>query len=133
MPFEQINIYGVIVCAILYMLIGFLWYSLLFKDEWVRLTNFSMDKHKGHPLTYLGAFIVALILSFVMDYFIAITNSVTFTDGLIIGALAWLGFVATTHFSKVLWERYPFKLYLIHVLMLLIAFLLIGGILGAWR
>ena len=64
--------------------------------------------------------------------FVSFTKQTTFTGGLGIGMLAWLGFSATGAMAGVLWEKKPFKLFAINELFRLIGFAVIGGILAIW-
>jgi hypothetical protein len=48
-----------------------------------------------------------------------------------VGFLAWIGFVATTQISEVIWGEAPFKLFLLETGCKLLILLAMGGILGA--
>lgn len=131
---QDINFFAIITTAILNFLIGWLWYSpYLFGNAWLEVTRFNKDELRASPAHLLGAFAIALIVSFVTALFVYATNATTALEGALVGWWAWLGYIATTHFSGVLWERKPFKLYLINVSAKLLILVLTGAILAVWR
>ncbi len=130
----EVNIWAIIVSAILCMAIGTLWYSpLLFGKLWLSLTGNKEPDMKDAPKIYLGAFINSLVMSFILATLIYWIGANTWRDGALVGFLVWLGFNATAHFSGVLWEKKPIKLCLLHTANMLITLLVIGALLAWWR
>lgn len=134
MHFLDVNFVAVIVSAILYMGLGFLWYSpKVLGPQWLSETKFRLEDMKCDAKTLGLAFVNSLVMFFALAHFVKATNSTTFWAGLCVGFWAWLGFVATTHFSGVLWEKRPLKLMGINIAVVLIGFLLLGGLLAVWK
>ena len=138
----NINFLAVFVSAIIGMAIGALWYSpILFGNVWMKVSGIDKSaieksKKSGMWKLYLTAFIGTLVMSFVLAYFVSNMSEVVFLSfsvGAKTGFLTWLGFIAPILLGKVLWESKPFKLYLIEVSQYLVALVVIGGILAAWR
>ncbi len=128
----QVDTFSIIVAAILNMVIGFLWYSKwLFGKVWMKLCHMQDASMKGKNITFLYAFIVSLVIAYFLASFEAFVGVTTVTDGMFIGFCAWLGFVATTQISGVLWCKEPFKLFAINTGCKLLSFLVMGGVLGA--
>jgi Protein of unknown function (DUF1761) len=128
-----IDLLPVLVAAIVFYAIGALWYSpQLFGKKWMELTRTTPEECKCDWKTYLGAFVVALVFSFIFAHFIHALHATTALEGAKIGFVAWLGFNATLHFSAVIWERVSIPLYLIHVGNSLLGFIAVGAILAAW-
>lgn len=128
------NILPVIVSAIIYFVIGAIWYSpKVFGKKWMELSNIKCEECKGMCQAYVGAFIIGLVISAVLAHFVHATHATTAFEGAKVGFFAWLGFGATIPFSAVLWERKPLNLYLIHTSCLLVAFLAIGALLAFWQ
>lgn len=102
------------------MLIGMLWYSpVLFAKPWMRLSGvtpeaIAKEKKKGMLPTYAGGFLNNLIMSAVLFYLLRLTMAGTLARSATVAFLVWIGFIATTQFSSVLWEKKPFLLYLIN-------------------
>lgn len=130
----DLNYEAIFVCSIIYLLLGALWYSpILFGKQWISLTGLQEKDMKGSVRAYIGGFFVALYISVVLSMFIYKTQALTALEGALVGFWAWFGFIATTHFSGVIWEKKPFNLYLIHVVFLLIMLVISGAILAVWR
>jgi hypothetical protein len=53
--------------------------------------------------------------------------------GLVVALLVWGGFVVTLEIGELVWEKIPFKLFLIRASEHLIALCGAGAILGLWR
>ncbi len=134
MTIADIQVLPVILSAIIYFVIGMLWYSpKAFGKRWMELTQTKCENCNKMCTAMAGAFIVGLVLSAVMAHFVNVSGATTALAGAQVGFLAWLGFVATLSFSCVLWEKKPLELYLIHVGCVLVSFLAISALLGAWH
>ena len=123
---------AVVVAAILNMVIGFIWYSKhIFGKQWMHLahvTEHDMNKNKT-------AILWAAVVSVVIAYFIAMAEMhlgiTTVSDGMWLGFYLWLGFVATTQISGVIWRNKSYKLFFINTGCKLLSFLVMGGVIGA--
>ena len=134
----DINYIAVVVAAVATMIIGSFWYSpLMFGNAWLKLSGMTQKqiqeaKKKGIVKTYFIAFIVSLVMSYVLAHFVDYTEAATVSGSLQLGFWIWLGFFATTQLNMVLWDDKPFKLYLIHVFHYLVALLIMSVILALW-
>jgi Protein of unknown function (DUF1761) len=129
----NLNYMAIFVAAILYMVIGSIYYSpFLFGKIYFKLSGVSMTgKMKGYE--YPVQFIAALIQVYVLAHFLAYAGAVSWIGGMTGGFWAWLGFIATTTISGFLWERKPFASYLLANGYMLLVLLVAGAIIGAWR
>ncbi len=106
--------------AVVAMLIGMLWYSpLLFVKPWMALSSNSHESLKKAKVsrpgkTYFAAFVVCVLMSGAVHFFVQTLAMHTVIEAVFIAGMLWLGFIATTLFSGVLWERKPFGLFLIN-------------------
>jgi len=134
----EINIWAVVVSTIIYFGLGMLWYSpKLFGKSWMALQNFTEEKmaamkSKGMAKPMIFGLIGAFITSFILAYVISISGAAVIGEGLWIGFLAWLGFVATVALGSVLWEGKPFKLYMINMGYHLVSLLIMSLVLTVW-
>lgn len=129
-----VNFVPIFITAIIYIALGTLWYSpWLFGSLWQRETKIDHTQMRSPWLGSIGGFIAALIMSYVLSLLIMWTATHTISDGICLGFWTWLGFVATTLFSKVLWENNTLTLYLINSLFILLFLMISGGILSFWR
>lgn len=134
----EINIWAVIVSTIIYFVLGMLWYSpKLFGKSWMALQNFTEEKmaemkSKGMAKSMILGLIGAFITSLILAYIISVSGATIIGEGLWIGFLVWLGFIATVIIGSVLWEGKPFKLYMINVGYHLVSLLIMSLILTVW-
>lgn len=126
-----INFLGVLIAAAAYFLLGTLWYSQkVFGDVWKRHEGLHPETYRPRVGAYIGEFVIALIIAYVMAALLYLTRTEGAVEGLILAFWVWLGFIATTQISAVLWSKKTFKGFLIHDGFILLGFLLIGAILG---
>lgn len=128
----QIDWLVVVIAAVLNMVIGYLWYSKwLFAHAYATLCKHSEKEMKPDAKTLLMGFIASLVIAFFLSFFEAYLGVTTVTDGMFVGFLIWLGFVATTQISSVIWCKKPFKLFLINSGFRLVSYLVMSGLIGA--
>jgi len=128
------NLVTILIAAVASMLVGMIWYSpSVFGKQWMKLSNIKSKKKKGMTKNYIISFISSLITSFVLNIFVIISGASTTNEGLILGLLSSLGFIATTSLSMVLWEGKSAKLYIIKTLYYVVSFMLMGAILVVGR
>ncbi len=126
----QVDLLTIFVAALLNMIIGFFWYSKwLFGPIWIHLQKFPPEKH--HNLSILYGFICSFVIAYFLAIFEAYIGVTTVTDGMFVGFCIWLGFVATTQISSVIWARSPIQLFFVDTGYKLLSFLVMGGIIGA--
>lgn len=127
----QIDILTVVIAAVLNMIIGFFWYSKwLFGPVWMKYHKMK-EGDCGSKICILYAFIVSLVIAYFLAFFEAYLGVTTVTDGMFIGFCVWLGFVATTQVSSVIWCKAPFRLFLLDTGCKLLSFLVMSGVIGA--
>lgn len=134
-----VNYTAVLVAAVVYMALGFLWYGPLFGKAWMRLvgmTKADMNKaKKGMGKTYLISFVGAVVMAYVLYHFLRFAGANTWEAGAQGGFWAWLGFVATTGVNEHLFsvKPKPWSLYAINQGYLLVGLMVGGAILAVWR
>jgi hypothetical protein len=117
---------------------------VLFGKTWIKLMGYDklskkekeemMAKAKyGFGFAFLTAIVTAYCLAYSVMSGMNFYHVLGVPAGLQAGFWTWLGFVATTQLSGVLWERKPFKLYAINVSYYLVSFLVMGSILAVWQ
>lgn len=127
MDSPHIDLLSILIAAIVNMIIGVVWYSRFLFGRHVE----EETGPKPGKLAFLWSFITAIITAYILDIFIAFLGVTTVTDGMFVGFLVWLGFVATTQIGAVIWAKMHFTRFMIHSGCQLLCFLAMGGILGA--
>jgi hypothetical protein len=133
----KINYPAVVVAAIVHFLIGGVWYAL-FGNKFIELIGWSPEKvaqmgNENPAKAYILAFLMSLVLVFVLAHFLQYTNARTVAQGLQTAFWLWLGFVVTTQLPTVVFEERPFGLYLLSIGYQFVALLLTGAILTLWK
>lgn len=137
MPEVSINYLAVLVCGIVHMVLGALWYSQLFFGKlWMKALGKSEDEikemRKGVWKAYLFSFMGALVMAFVLAHIIDYAQTDSIAGGLQGGFWVWLGFVITTSMAGILFEGRPKGLYFIYNGYQLVSLLIMGMILAIW-
>ncbi|MBS4167642.1 DUF1761 domain-containing protein [Parachlamydia sp. AcF125] len=131
---SAVHFVPIFVTACIYIALGMLWYSpWLFGTIWLKEMNLVPEQIRTPWIESLSAFLMALLMSYILSQFVVLTNSYTLTQGACLGFLIWLGFIVPTLFSNVLWEKKPIKVYLIHISLVLLFLVISGSILSFWR
>jgi hypothetical protein len=133
MDIADVNLITIIITAAINVALGMFWYSDQFLGkEWRNLSGTTEEKCKecNMPVALLGAFVVALIMSFVLSHLLHQMQVSTLFGGATVGFWVWLGFYATGQFSGVLWEKKPIKLYYVNTGFSLVSLIIISSILA---
>ncbi len=131
-----VNYIAVLVAAVASMIIGALWYSpLLFAQEWMRLIGKSEKECKEGmaqmaPQYYLLSMGAALVVAYVMSFFLYYVGARGWIDGVKVGVLAWLGFTAMTSVGDYLFAGRPLKLFVLNNAYQLVVLSVMGGIIA---
>ena len=129
------NYWAVLVCAVLYWLLGALWYALLFTKPWMMLENMTAAQANSmNPiLPYIITLALNLWIAFVLAQVCIWRNANTAGRGAAIGVLLWIGIVGPITFTTYMYEMRPKELFAINEFYPLVGLCMMGAILGAWK
>ena len=131
----HVNFLAVFVAALANYLIASIWYAVLFSGVWKKLTGISEMKPK--PVNIVLVFIGSLVMSYVLAHSIVFGNYYTHMSGAAAGLMGgffnWLGFIAPVTLTNVLYEKRPWKLWLLDNAFWLVSLLVMGTILSVWQ
>lgn len=130
----QFNFPAVIVAALAGFLIGGLWYSpILFAKSWMVEVGVSEAQAKqASPTKFMGlAALATLVMAFNLAAFLGAKASLGF--GVFAGFATGLGWVAMSLGVIYLFEQRSLKLWLINSGYQVLAYTVMGAILGAWH
>jgi len=127
------NYLAVIVSAIVYWLIGGAWFALLGK-QWMKAEHMTEEQARGmNPaVPYVVSFLLGVLIAFVLAQLCAWRNATTAARGASLGVFLWLGIVAPVTYTTSMYEMRPPILFLINEGYVLVGFMVMGAILGAW-
>ena len=126
----NVNYVAVVVAALVYYILGAIWYAPgIFGHRWVKHDEGVVEeqKHSWKIGAYIGELILDLIIAYVLALFIQLSGAGKIADGVIVALWVWIGFVATTQFSAVLWTRKTVKSFFIHACFMLVGLLAMGA------
>jgi hypothetical protein len=131
----HINYLAVLAAAVSTFLIGGLWYSpVLFQRGWMSANGFTeADLNKGSTARIFGiAFVFALLMAANLAAFLSGPDT-TVTWGTAAGALTGVGWVLPAIGTVALFERRSARYIAVNGGYFVLAFIVMGAILGAWR
>jgi len=135
MDFSKINYFAVVAAALSTFVLGGLWYSpLLFGKAWMRVNNLSESDVAGFSKARMfgWSILFALVMSLNLAMFLAAPNT-NLAWGIAAGALAGVGWVAMAVAIIALFENKSWRYIAINGGYMIVAFIVMGAILGGWR
>lgn len=128
------NFLAILVSAVIYWLLGALWYGVLFSKPWMALEHINMNDAKSmNPvLPYIITFLLNLLIAYVLSLISTWRTVDTAAKGASLGILLWIGFLGPVTFTTYMYEMRPMQLFAINELYPLFGFCFMGAIIGAW-
>lgn len=129
----SLNVPAVLAAALLTFALGGLWYSpLLFAKAWMRECGLTEEQARRAPMarTFGLSALAALVMAFNLAAFIGPKGT---AFGLFAGAATGIGWVAMSLGVIYLFEQRSLKLWLINSGYQVLAYTLMGGLIGLWK
>lgn len=120
------DIFGIILATLVYLIIGFLWYGPIYGKEWKKLTT-SKSK-KITVWSFIGALLIGLLFSvtlWVLNGFVMATD---FVSGLTLGLIVSIGVVFPVIMSLTVWEGKSPRLVFVNTAYFIISLAIMGGL-----
>jgi hypothetical protein len=129
---------AVFAAALVYFILGAIWYApCLFRSRCCIKHDEShpeeppqackMDSTTCKIGSYIGEFVLDLVIAYVLAIFIEVSQATEIIEGIMVAIWIGIGFVATTHFSAVLWGRKTLKSFFIHACFMLVGLTAMGA------
>jgi len=128
------NFLAIVAAALATFAVGGLWYSpILFAKPWRRECGLSEEQVRRAPMGRIFGLsaLAALVMATNLAAFLGAKATLSF--GLAAGAATGVGWVAMSLGVTYLFEQRSLKLWLIDSGYQVVAYTLMGGILGAWH
>jgi hypothetical protein len=130
------NYAAVIVCAIVYWLLGGVWFDWMFGKQWMVLEHMSTAQagaaSQAGAWPFILTFLLNLVIAFALAQVCIWRKADTAARGATTGLLLWVGIVGPIVYTTYVYEMRPIQLFAINELFPLAGLCLMGGILGAW-
>ncbi len=142
MDFSAINWLAVIVCVVVSMISGSIWYNpkTFFPVWWKGIGKRDGDQPGGSGsmavmwgLTVVSSLVQAIFMALMVNAMGSMSGGATLVSGATAGFVLWLGFVAPTNLVNKLFAGHGLKIWAIEAGNHLVNFVLFGAILGAWH
>ena len=140
MDFASINWLAVVVCVVVSMISGTLWYNpkTFFPIWWKGIGKTGEPGMEGNMgltwgLTILSSLVQAIFMAVMVNALGGVLGGISLASGITTGFILWLGFVAPTNLVNKLFAGHGLKIWAIEAGNHLVNFVLFGAILGAWR
>ena len=135
-----INYWAVLVCAVLAMALGFLWYGPLFGKKWMSIVGVGpadlaarQKMQQNVWKLYVAQFLLVLFQVWVLAYYIVGWQE---ASGLVNALWIWAAFIMPTVAGAAMWNNDSAKIswarFMIQAGYQLVLFVMFGLILGAW-
>ena len=134
MNFAAINWLAVVVCVVVAMVSGFVWYhpKVFFPAWWAGIGK-SGQTGNPNPMIYIFTILAAFVEATSVAFLLNTMGSKTAGAGMMAGLMIWLGFVGPTNLVNKLFAGHGLKVWAIEAGNHLLNFMVFGAILGAWR
>ena len=140
MDFSSINWLAVVVCVVVSMISGGLWFGpkTFFPVWWKAIGKTEKDTPGGNNMglmwggTVFASFVQAVSMAIMVNFMGSASGGATLASGARAGFMLWLGFVAATSLTNKLFAG-QLKAWVLEAGNHLINLVLFGAILGAWH
>lgn len=142
-PALAVNPLAVLVCAVVAMPVGFLWFGPLFGRHWAKAMGFDHEQNpsgmgKAMALFALGNLLIAWVLAHSLEIWRPSVWNAGEDAGAHVYALSaalwtWIGFFVPLQIGRVAWEKKGWNLVAINASFDLTRLLLFSFILAYWR
>ncbi len=125
----EISFISGIVASFTGLILGYLWYSVIFAKQWQVLSGVTDEQlGSGMAKKTIGSYVMTLVMSLTMAAFVGADATPVF--GLLAGLAAGIGWVAMAFGTNYLFEHKPLNLYLINAGYNVVLLGIIGLIIG---
>lgn len=130
-----VNYLAVVVAAVIAIVIGFAWYSpRVFGTRWLGYLGTTQAQLGNPGATGMAVGVIAsLVNAWVLALLSLNLGGKTITDGIMLGVLAWLGFMATITAAETSFEKRPWGLWILNNAHNVIVQVVMAAIVTLWR
>ena len=130
----QVNFIAVLAATVAAYIFGAIWYGVIFKNIWVKLTGIT--DMKPRPVNFILVLVAMFLMSYVLHHSLVFGDAYLKMSGIPAalegGFFLWLGYIATVTLITKLYEKKPWGLWLLDNAYWLITIMLMGVIQSFW-
>jgi Protein of unknown function (DUF1761) len=136
MSFDGINFLAVVFAALIYFVLGALWYSpLLFDKQFMAMRGATREQLMSEPpIKYLFSLITDILSAVTLALILNLAQAATVVDGLVIGLIVSIGLAISSSLKFSIFSIGPrYGLWVIYIGYQLVGFSAMAVILTLWR
>jgi hypothetical protein len=133
LDFAGLNWWAIIVATVSGFMLGGIWYGPLFGKAWLRAIGKTEEELDSSPRPFIISFFTALITAIVLSALIHNLGFTSVVDGVVIGLLVGVGFIATAMGSDAAFCGWGLPLFLIQSGYRIAYSVIMGVILAVWQ
>ncbi len=136
---HDFNWLAVLAAGVAMFLIGGIWYGAVFAKLWQRLHGYTDEQVKAMqkarpPQIFFGTMLLAYILGAIaMEFLVVNLDLKSAFNGAVLGAFLWLFATTAIGLTDHITRTRPFAAYVLDSSYQLVAFIVAGVTLSAWR
>ncbi len=132
--FASINWLAVVAATVVNMVLGTVWYlPAVFGNAWMKELGKTREQLGNPGPAYALMLVGSFVQSAVLALLVKALQAPGAADGAMIGLVTGIGFVATTFLGEAVFSGKSAKLYGINVGFYLLALVVNGALLAAWK
>ena len=130
-----VNYLAVIVAAVVALVIGFAFYSpRTLGTRWMASLGTSQAQlGNPGPAGMATGIVASLVNAWVLAVLAMNLGATKISDGMMLGVLCWLGFMATITAAQIAFEKRPWSLWILNNMHNLIVQIVMAAIVTVWR
>ncbi len=133
MPTNKINHAAAWVAAIVFYVWGYIWFSLLFKNQVSSiLSGMNASQVSNSPIVYAVGFLLALVVGYGFAIALADSSNPSAAHGISFGLFMGVVFFASVALTLTMFQGRSISLWLYNTGYALIGFMIVGAIVGGW-
>ena len=109
----KINPLGSLLAILANMILGALWYSVLFGKAWMKAMGYKKEDLSGQNKAMLLAIVTAVIYALALNFIVANIGVDTIFKAVILAVIVWVGFIVPYALLGVAYEQRKMKVFLI--------------------
>ena len=130
---QVMNIYPIIISALVGMALGAVWYSpLLFGDIWLQASGKTREQLGAPAPAMIGSIISCLVAATAVEFLVVSSEAYSLFDGMVTGLVLGVAIVGMSMLSDSLFSGWDWSLYFIQAGYRAAYLVLMGALCGAW-
>jgi len=119
LQFTNISIIGVVAATFVGQFISAMWFGPLFNKQWTKHCGWELDQIKkymkeGHTKAVWGSLVETFIAQIVFAFLLHNLQITSIVGAAVVGAIVWVGFMATVGINEVLWHGMKIQFYILN-------------------